>query len=138
MISPKTKQTIMEWYLKALRQYADFEGRARRKEYWMFTLFNLIFAILAVVIDGLIGTGAIIYLFYVLATIIPNLSVSVRRLHDVGKSGWMYLVALIPLVGFIWLLVLFTTDSQPGDNEYGQNPKEENSGDYFGSAETLD
>jgi uncharacterized membrane protein YhaH (DUF805 family) len=138
MISPKTKQTIMEWYLKALRQYADFEGRARRKEYWMFTLFNLIFAILAVVIDGLIGTGAIIYLFYVLATIIPNLSVSVRRLHDVGKSGWMYLVALIPLVGFIWLLVLFTTDSQPGDNEYGPNPKEENSGDYFGSAETLD
>jgi uncharacterized membrane protein YhaH (DUF805 family) len=138
MISPKTKQTIMEWYLKALRQYADFEGRARRKEYWMFTLFNLIFAILAVVIDGLIGTGAIIYLFYVLATIIPNLSVSVRRLHDVGKSGWMYLVALIPLVGFIWLLVLFATDSQPGDNEYGPNPKEENSGDYFGSAETLD
>ncbi len=138
MISPKTKQTIMEWYLKALRQYADFEGRARRKEYWMFTLFNLIFAILAVVIDGLIGTGAIIYLFYVLATIIPNLSVSVRRLHDVGKSGWMYLVALIPLVGFIWLLVLLTTDSQPGDNEYGPNPKEENSGEYFGSAETLD
>jgi uncharacterized membrane protein YhaH (DUF805 family) len=138
MISPKTKQTIMEWYLKALRQYADFEGRARRKEYWMFTLFNLIFAILAVVIDGLIGTGAIIYLFYVLGTLIPNLSVSVRRLHDVGKSGWMYLVALIPLVGFIWLLVLFTTDSQPGDNEYGPNPKEENSGDYFGSAETLD
>jgi len=138
MISPKTKQTIMEWYLKALRQYADFEGRARRKEYWMFTLFNLIFAILAVVIDGLIGTGAIIYLLYVLGTLIPNLSVSVRRLHDVGKSGWMYLVALIPLVGFIWLLVLLTTDSQPGDNEYGPNPKEENSGEYFGSAETLD
>lgn len=128
----------MEWYLKALRQYADFEGRARRKEYWMFTLFNLIFAILAVVVDGLIGTGAIIYLFYVIATLIPNLSVSVRRLHDVGKSGWMYLVALIPLVGFIWLLVLFVTDSQPGDNEYGPNPKEENSGEYFGSADTLD
>ncbi len=128
----------MEWYLKALRQYADFEGRARRKEYWMFTLFNLIFAILALVIDGLIGTGAILYFFYVLATLIPNLSVSVRRLHDVGKSGWMYLVALIPLVGFIWLLVLFVTDSEPGDNIYGPNPKEENSGNYFGSAETLD
>ncbi|MFM8487894.1 MAG: DUF805 domain-containing protein, partial [Bacteroidota bacterium] len=56
----------------------------------------------------------------------------------VGKSGWMYLVALIPLVGFIWLLVLLVTDSQPGDNEYGPNPKEENSGDYFGSADTLD
>ena len=80
----------MEWYLKALRQYADFEGRARRKEYWMFTLFNLIFAILALVIDGLIGTGAILYFFYVLATLIPNLSVSVRRLHDVGKSGCIW------------------------------------------------
>jgi len=138
MISPKTKRTIMEWYLKALRQYADFEGRARRKEYWMFTLFNLIFVILALVIDGLIGTGAILYFIYVLATLIPNLSVSVRRLHDVGKSGWMYLIALIPLVGFIWLLVLFVTDSEPGDNIYGPNPKEENSGNYFGSAETLD
>lgn len=128
----------MEWYLKALRQYADFEGRARRKEYWMFTLFNLIFVILALVIDGLIGTGAILYFIYVLATLIPNLSVSVRRLHDVGKSGWMYLIALIPLVGFIWLLVLLVTDSEPGDNIYGPNPKEENSGNYFGSADTLD
>lgn len=128
----------MEWYLKALRQYADFEGRARRKEYWMFTLFNLIFAILAMVIGGLLETGAVFYFIYVLATLIPNLSVSVRRLHDVGKSGWMYLVAIIPLVGFIWLLVLFVTDSQPGDNEYGPNPKEENSGEYFGSADTLD
>lgn len=129
----------MEWYLKALRQYADFEGRARRKEYWMFTLFNLIFAILALVVGGLIGeSGVILYFLYVLGTLIPNLAVAVRRLHDVGKSGWMYLVALIPLVGFIWLLVLLVTDSQPGSNEYGPNPKEENSDDYFGSADTLD
>lgn len=129
----------MEWYLKALRQYADFEGRARRKEYWMFSLFNLIFACLIIVGTGLIGNlGIILFLLYGVGTLIPSIAVSVRRLHDVGKSGWMNLVAFIPMVGSIWLLVLLATDSQPGDNEYGPNPKEENSGDYFGSAETLD
>lgn len=128
----------MEWYLKVLRQYADFEGRARRKEFWMFVLFNIIFAILALILDGLLGTGAILYFAYVVAMIIPVLAVAVRRLHDVGKSGWMYLIAFIPLVGTIWLLVLFVTDSEPGANQYGPNPKEEGSGDYFGSADTLD
>ena len=129
----------MEWYLKALRQYADFEGRARRKEYWMFSLFNLIFACLIIVGTGLIGNlGIILFLLYGVGTLIPSIAVSVRRLHDVGKSGWMNLVAFIPMVGSIWLLVLLVTDSEPGDNIYGPNPKEENSGNYFGSAETLD
>ncbi len=136
--SLKTKRISMEWYLKVLRQYADFEGRARRKEFWMFALFNIIFRILALVLDGLLGTGAIFILVYVVAMIIPGLAVAVRRLHDVGKSGWMYLIALIPLVGAIWLLVLFVTDSEPGANQYGPNPKEEGSDDYFGSADTLD
>jgi uncharacterized membrane protein YhaH (DUF805 family) len=114
MISPKTKRTIMEWYLKALRQYADFEGRARRKEYWMFTLFNLIFALLIIVGTGLIGNlGIILFLLYGVGTLIPSIAVSVRRLHDVGKSGWMNLVAFIPMVGSIWLLVLLVTDSEP-------------------------
>lgn len=78
----------MEWYLKALRQYADFEGRARRKEYWMFSLFNLIFACLIIVGTGLIGNlGIILFLLYGVGTLIPSIAVSVRRLHDVGKSG---------------------------------------------------
>lgn len=128
----------MEWYLKVLRQYADFEGRARRKEFWMFALFNIIFAVSALVLDSLLDTGAIFYFVYVLGMVVPGLAVAVRRLHDVGKSGWNILLILIPLVGSIWLLVLLVTDSEPGANQYGPNPKEEGSGDYFGSADTLD
>ena len=114
----------MEWYLKVLRQYADFNGRARRKEFWMFVLFNLIFAIVANVLDYMFGTVYIFAGIYGLAMLIPGLAVSVRRLHDVGKSGWMLLVGLIPVVGGIWLFVLSVMDSQPGTNQYGENPKE--------------
>jgi len=120
----------MNWYLKVLKQYADFSGRARRKEYWMFVLFNMIFAIVAAILDNVLGiamegTGyGPLYGIYALAVLIPGLAVAVRRLHDVGKSGWMILIALIPLIGAIWLLVLLVTDSNPGENQYGQNPKE--------------
>jgi uncharacterized membrane protein YhaH (DUF805 family) len=121
----------MKWYLKVLQQYADFSGRARRTEYWMFALFNVIFATAAMILDNVLGTAiqgigyGLIYGIYVLALLIPGLAVAVRRLHDVGKSGWMLLIVLIPLVGSIWLLVLFCTDGQPGNNKWGQNPKEE-------------
>jgi len=120
----------MNWYLKVLKQYADFNGRARRKEYWMFFLFNMIFAIIAMVLDNLLGIAmkgigyGPLYGLYLLAIIIPSIAVGVRRLHDIGKSGWMMLISLIPLIGGIWLLVLFVTDGNPGENEYGANPKE--------------
>ena len=120
----------MNWYLKVLKQYADFSGRARRKEYWMFVLFNMIFAIVAAILDNVLGiamegTGyGPLYGIYALAVLIPGLAVAVRRLHDVGKSGWMILITLIPLIGAIWLLVLLVTDSNLGENQYGQNPKE--------------
>src|SRR5690554_7522278 len=120
----------MNWYLKVLKQYADFSGRARRKEYWMFFLFNTIFAFLAAIIDNVVGTASpelgygVFYGIYALAMFIPGLAVGVRRLHDVGKSGWMMFIALIPLIGGIWLIVLMVTDSNPGENEYGHNPKE--------------
>lgn len=120
----------MNWYLKCWQQYADFSGRARRKEYWMFTLFNTIIAFVISFVLGFIGglTGllGLTYLSYIysLAVFIPSLAVCVRRLHDVGKSGWMYLIILIPIVGWIWLIVLFCTDSQPGSNQWGNNPKE--------------
>ncbi len=119
----------MNWYLKVLGQYADFSGRARREEYWMFTLFNIIFIIVAMILDNILGLTVeeepygVFYFLYAFAVLIPGLAVTVRRLHDVGKSGWMILVALIPIVGAIWLLVLMVLDSDPGDNEYGQNPK---------------
>ena len=119
----------MKWFLKVLRQYADFSGRARRKEYWMYSLINFIFVTVASILDNAtgmaiegIGYGPI-YIIFVLATLIPGIAVSVRRLHDVGKRGWMLFVALIPIIGVIWLLVLAVKDSQPGSNQYGENPK---------------
>jgi uncharacterized membrane protein YhaH (DUF805 family) len=127
----------MNWYLDVLKKYSVFTGRARRKEYWMFALFNFIFVILAMIIDNILGTtfkfgGEIpvampygyVYILYVLAVLIPCLAVLVRRLHDVGKSGWMILIGFIPIIGGIWLLVLACTDSNPGENKYGSNPKE--------------
>jgi uncharacterized membrane protein YhaH (DUF805 family) len=120
----------MNWYLKVMKQYADFDGRARRTEYWMFVLFNIIFSVVAVVLDNVLGIAmegigyGPLYGLYVLAMIIPSLAVAVRRLHDTGKSGWMLLIALIPIIGSIWLLVLYATDGNLGENKYGSNPKE--------------
>ena len=119
----------MNWYLKVLKQYADFSGRARRKEYWMFVLFNMIFTIVTIFFDNILGLTAedvpfgVIYLLYALAVSIPGLAVTVRRLHDVGKNGWMILISLIPLIGGIWLLVILLSDSEPDENKYGANPK---------------
>lgn len=114
----------MNWYLKVLNQYADFAGRARRKEYWMFVLFNALFAFLATSIDQVLGYDVGISGLYSLAVFIPTLAVGVRRLHDINKSGWMILVGLIPLVGWIWLIVLSATEGESGVNQYGNNPKE--------------
>lgn len=120
----------MKWYLKVLKQYVDFDGRARRKEYWMFFLFNTIFAFFAMFFDIILQITFLpffygpLYLLYCLFTFLPGLAVSVRRLHDVGKSGWMYLIVLIPLIGPIWLFILSCTDGDKGQNKYGENPKE--------------
>ncbi len=114
----------MEWYLKVLKQYADFNGRARRTEFWMFFLFNVIVSIIFTIIDTMLGTYGALSGIYGLAILIPALAVSVRRLHDTGKSGWMFLVGLIPVIGFIWLLVLYIMEGTPGENQYGANPKE--------------
>lgn len=119
----------MEWYLKVLKQYADFNGRARRKEYWMFVLFNFLFVFAAFSLDMILGSAnqtlgvGLIVGFYNLFVLIPSLAVAVRRLHDLGKSGWMLLVSFIPLVGGIWLLILFLTEGNPSANKYGENPK---------------
>jgi uncharacterized membrane protein YhaH (DUF805 family) len=119
----------MNWWLSAMKKYVDFSGRARRTEYWMFYLFNIIFAIVAIVLDYILGTASkdlgygIFYGLFGLAIILPSWAVLVRRLHDVGKSGWWMFISLIPLIGSIWLFVLTVTDSQPGNNEYGANPK---------------
>lgn len=119
----------MDYFISALKNYATFTGRARRSEYWFFYLFYFIFLVLAVILDNLLGitiedTGiGPLYFVSILAMIIPGLAVTVRRLHDVGKSGWFYFIVLIPIIGSIWLLVLMATDGKPGRNQYGTNPK---------------
>ena len=115
----------MNWYLKVLRQYADFNGRANRTEFWMFVLFNIIFSIVANILDYMFGTTFIFSGIYSLFVLIPSIAVSVRRLHDTGKSGWMLLVSLIPIIGAIWLIVLFVIEGTAGENQYGPNTEEE-------------
>jgi uncharacterized membrane protein YhaH (DUF805 family) len=120
----------MNWYLEVLKKYAVFNGRARRKEYWYFALFNLIISIVLAIVDNMLGSfssGAGIGLLggiYSLAIFIPGLAGSVRRLHDTDRSGWWLLIFLIPLIGAIVLLIFMLQDSTPGGNTYGENPKE--------------
>jgi uncharacterized membrane protein YhaH (DUF805 family) len=118
----------MDWYMKVMKNYVGFSGRARRREYWMFTLFNLIAAILIAVIDNVLGTTTatglgMLGLLYALLVFLPSLAVCVRRLHDTGRSGWWVLIALIPLLGAIVLLVFMVLDGNRGNNEYGPDPK---------------
>lgn len=113
----------MEWDLKVLKEYVGFSGRARRKEYWMFMLFNMIAMLVLAIIDGVLGTYPLFYGLYSLAAFLPSLAVTIRRLHDTGKSGAWILISLVPLVGAIVLLIFTCTDSQPNDNQFGPNPK---------------
>ena len=120
----------MEWYIKVINSYSDFNGRSRRKEYWMFTLWNILFALLAALLDysfgivyPLVGYGPL-NIAYGLFVLVPGIAVTVRRLHDIGKSGWMYLVAFIPIVGWIWLLILLIEEGDQGNNAYGEDPKQ--------------
>jgi len=152
----------MKWFLLALQKYAQFDGRSRRKEYWMFVLFNFLFGIVASALDEVFGlsfdgnNGALSSLLS-LFLFVPNISVTVRRLHDTGKSGWLLLLWIVPFifVGFgaamsiysdlgglmylslfvllvvaVWMIIILAKDGTPGRNQYGLNPKE---GDDFGN-----
>jgi uncharacterized membrane protein YhaH (DUF805 family) len=114
----------MHWYLSVLGKYAVFEGRARREEYWMFFLFNIIISFLVGFIDVLLGGEGVIATLYLVGVLLPTLAVTVRRLHDTGRSGWWLLISLIPLIGGIVLLVFYVQDSEKGRNSFGPNPKE--------------
>jgi uncharacterized membrane protein YhaH (DUF805 family) len=119
----------MNWYLGVLKKYAEFSGRARRREYWFFVLFNLIISAVLSIIDVFVGTYSasagigVLTCIYTLAVLLPGIGVSIRRLHDTGRSGWWLLIALVPLVGAIVLLVFMLLDSEPTTNAYGPNPK---------------
>lgn len=117
------------WYFEVFRKYAVFSGRARRKEYWFFVLFNLLASLLLGVVDGAVGTYnassgyGLLSGVYILATFLPGLAVTVRRYHDINRSGWWALIWFVPLVGLIVHIVFTVKDSKPGANQYGPNPK---------------
>ena len=122
----------MEWYLKVMRDnYANFNGRARRKEYWMFTLFTLLFALLVGIVIGILSAvgetaviiAGILAVVWYFAHLVPGLAVTVRRLHDTGKSGWFYLFALIPYIGSLIIFIFTVIEGDKGDNKYGPDPK---------------
>jgi uncharacterized membrane protein YhaH (DUF805 family) len=115
----------MHWYLHALRNYANFSGRARRAEYWHFVLANIAFVLAFNLVDMLVrvltGTGPFV-LLYALAVLVPAIAVSIRRLHDSDRSGWWLVLAIVPLVDLV-LVYFLVCDSDGGTNRYGRNPK---------------
>ncbi len=119
----------MNWYLEALKKYAVFGGRARRKEYWYFVLFNALISITLMIIDGVTGPFSaeagwgLLSGLYTLGVLIPGTAVMVRRLHDTNRSGWWVWIVLIPIIGAIVLIVFLASDSKPEENQYGLSPK---------------
>lgn len=127
----------MDWFVEALKKYAVFSGRAQRSEYWYFFLFYGLISIALGIADGLAGSynkhagmGMLSGIFSI-GMLLPSLGVAVRRLHDVDRSGWWLLIALIPIVGVLVLLVFSVRDSQLGSNRFGLNPKDALPGERF-------
>ena len=113
----------MNWYLDVLKtKYAQFNGRAHREEFWMFTLINLGISVAVAVVAGILHIGFLSAL-YGLAVLVPSLAVGVRRLHDTNKSGWWLLIGIVPVVGIIVLIVFYAQEGEPGENQYGPSPK---------------
>ncbi|MEV4265393.1 DUF805 domain-containing protein [Kribbella sp. NPDC049584] len=122
----------MQWYIDVLKKYAVFSGRARRKEYWMFVLFNVIVSIILSILDKILGldfgsgsssSSGWLSTIYSLAVLLPTIGVAIRRMHDTGRSGWWILINLIPCIGWIWFIVLAAQEGNAGDNAYGPDPK---------------
>lgn len=120
----------MEWMTLPLKRYADFQGRSRRKEYWMFILLIVVVAVVLSIVEGILGLSGMvggvygpITTLFLLAIIIPSLAVQVRRFHDQDKSGWFVLIGLIPLIGGLIVLVFMCLEGTPGPNRFGDDPK---------------
>lgn len=112
-----------DYYLEVLRKYTVFSGRARRAEFWWFTLINWIISVVLQLIDNAVGTGGILGGLYALGVLLPSIAVAIRRLHDTDRSGWWLLLVLIPIIGWLVLLYFYVLDSQPEPNQYGPSPK---------------
>ncbi|MBL0545369.1 DUF805 domain-containing protein [Aeromonas jandaei] len=124
----------MNWYISVLKQYAVFSGRARRTEYWMFVLCNVVFMLLVGMVDRLIGSDKeILSAIYSLAVLLPSLAVAVRRLHDTDRSGWWLLIGLIPVIGTLVLIYFMVCNGQQGPNRFGDDPKAGSSQGFIAS-----
>lgn len=116
----------MNWYLKVVKDnYANFKGRARRQEYWMFAFVHLMIAVVLSMVDIMIfgPSNLMLTSLYMLLVLLPGIAVAVRRLHDTGRSGWWILLALIPVAGIIALIAIMCIEGTPAPNRYGVNPK---------------
>jgi uncharacterized membrane protein YhaH (DUF805 family) len=121
---------MLDWMLMPLRRYADFSGRSRRKEYWMFLLGVVIAAVVLSIVEGILGVSGMVGGVYgplttllLLGVFIPSLACQVRRFHDQDKSGWFVLLAFIPILGGLAVLVFMCLEGNRGPNRYGEDPK---------------
>jgi uncharacterized membrane protein YhaH (DUF805 family) len=122
--SVSVDKSPIDYYIDAFRKYATFSGRATRAEYWWFYLVTIAVSILIGILESILNIPfGLISIIYSLASLIPNIAIQVRRLHDVDKSAWYMLLNFVIIIGWIWLLILNILDSTPGDNKYGPNPK---------------
>ena len=115
----------MNYFIDPLKKYATFGGRASRKEYWMFTLWVIIISMVLSFVLGFIGNDTIsnlVLIGFLLVILVPAIALAVRRLHDIDKSGWWYLINFVPFIGVIIFLVFMVLPSNPGENTYGPNP----------------
>jgi uncharacterized membrane protein YhaH (DUF805 family) len=128
----------MHYYKEVLKKYAVFSGRARRAEYWYFVLFNVLVSIGVGIVGRMFGgDGNVLGTIYALVVLIPSLAVLSRRLHDIGKSAWWMLIALIPLIGAIILIVFAVKEGQEGSNQYGSDPKGSESSEVVVEVENI-
>ena len=127
--APTGPMSLPDAVRSVLTQYANFSGRARRSEFWWFYLAQVLASIVAGIIDGIIGVS-LFQIVVGLGLLIPMLAVGARRLHDTGKSGWWQLIGLVPIVGWIVLIVFWATDGHPATNQHGPSPKYQAAGGY--------
>lgn len=123
--SAEANYGIMDWFKKGLRNYTNFSGRARRKEYWYFVLVQMGLVIIAMILDAIIFNSEIglFYIVVALGLFLPGLAVTIRRLHDTSRSGWWFLISILPLIGSIILLVFLASDTKLETNQWGPPAK---------------